>query len=92
MNHTQHTHTPPHTPQSAPKGASGLGAARERGVRFNLVVEVGNDHPGAKAVPIENRLKQWLKIGLRAFGFKVIEISEPTAEAAQNQTQEGNGR
>lgn len=38
---------------------------------FIITIEAG-DHPTAPAI----RLRQWLKIGLRAFGLRVVDVSE----------------
>ncbi len=53
--------------------------------RFTIEVEALPDRPDAVRVPTEQRLKRWLKIGLRGYRLRVINIERASvAENASN--------
>lgn len=61
--------------------------------RFTLTIVAEPDRPGRVRVPVEQRLRQWLKLGLRGFRLRCVSVtsapttttpSQPTDAAADN--------
>jgi hypothetical protein len=53
-----------------------------------IIVEPEPDRPGQIRVPVDNRLRQWLKIGLRGFRLRAVSVL-PAERARENEHQTG---
>ena len=55
--------------------------------RYVLILEPLADRPGSVRVPIEVRMRQLLKLALRGFGFKCVDVrtekTDPTERGAR---------
>ena len=56
-------------------------------LRIALTLDVADD----QNIPAANRIRQWLKIGLRGFGIHCVEIQEAVAPSPPHSYTNNNG-